>query len=219
MARKHFSGKKLTVVMILTLAALAILGDAIPGYFAYSDKPSKAEVVVLFMGRDYRYRMKEACTLISEGYVDRLIIPVYDQFIGRSEVAGKNGNSWKGMPASIVNLDKLEHDVKVMRTRNPQYHRYLENTHVETLEAKRMMDQYGFRSAVFVSSPGHMRRIRMIAGDVFDSDRYRIVFVPTRFERPPEGMRRYTPVRMAGVALECAKILWFQAYRLWAGKI
>lgn len=204
--------------MVLALAVLAILADAIPGYLAYSDKPFKADVVVLFIGRDYRSRIKEARTLISEGYADRLIIPVYDLFIVTSEGTGKNSSNWKRMPASIVDLDKLEHDVNVMRARNPQYHRYLENTHVETLEAKRMMDRYGFRSALFVSSPGHMRRIRMIAGDVFDSERYRIAFVPTRFEQPPEGLHRYTPARMAGAALECVKILWFQTYRLGAGK-
>ncbi|HOI73762.1 MAG TPA: hypothetical protein PLO63_06385 [Syntrophales bacterium] len=218
MTRKHFLSKRLTVVTVLALAVLAILAEALPGYLAYSDKPSKADVAVLFIGRDYRSRIKKARTLISEGYTDRLIISVYDLFIGTIEMTGKNGSSWERMPASIVDPDKLEHDINVMRARNPQYHPYLENTHVETLESKRMMDRYGFRSALFVSSPGHMRRIRMIAGDVFDSERYRIAFVPTRFEQPPEGLHRYPPARMAGAALECVKILWFQTYRLGAGK-
>jgi hypothetical protein len=97
----------------------------------------------------------------------------------------------------------------------PNYRRYYENTHIEALEAKRIMDRQGFRSALFVSSPGHMRRIRMIAGEVFDPAAYRIAFIPTRFEQRPEGIRKFTPTNVAATALECAKIIWFQTYRHW----
>lgn len=215
MTRKHFLSKRLTVVTVLALAVLAILAEALPGYLAYSDKPSKADVAVLFIGRDYRSRIKKARTLISEGYTDRLIISVYDLFIGTIEMTGKNGSSWERMPASIVDPDKLEHDINVMRARNPQYHPYLENTHVETLEAKRMMDRYGFRSALFVSSPYHMRRIRMIAGDVFDPAQYAVSFIPARFEKWPESLFDTTTTQFILMTQESLKILWFQAYRLW----
>ncbi|HOI73766.1 MAG TPA: ElyC/SanA/YdcF family protein [Syntrophales bacterium] len=208
--------RRLVIIAVaLVLAALALLAEALPGYLAYADKPVKADAVVLFIGREYRARMKEARTLIAEGYADRLIIPAYGRLLGTKEVAAGNGNGQEKIPAPVVDLDKLEDDVRKMRARSPHYRSFFENTHVEVLEAKRIMDRHGFRSALFVSSPYHMRRIRMIAGDVFDPAQYAVSFIPTRFEKWPESLFDRTTTQFILMTQESLKILWFQAYRLW----
>jgi hypothetical protein len=60
--------------------------------------------------------------------------------------------------------------------------RFYESTHVEMLLAKKAMDACQFKKAIFVSSPYHMKRIKIMADRVFDSS-YDIRLVPTRFEK------------------------------------
>jgi uncharacterized SAM-binding protein YcdF (DUF218 family) len=178
---------KLILFLTLPISALIILSILYaPSYLNYADQPIKADAVVLFIGPDYQSRMR-----MQEA---------------RSLIAEGYAN----------HLIIPAYDERPARKgAAPNYRRYYENTHIEALEAKRIMDRQGFRSALFVSSPGHMRRIRMIAGEVFDPAAYRIAFIPTRFEQRPEGIRKFTPTNVAATALECAKIIWFQTYRHW----
>ncbi len=209
------SRRRLIIIAVaLILAALTLLAEVLPGYLAYADKPNKADVVVLFIGRDYRARMKEARTLISEGYADRLIIPAYGQLLGKKEVTSGNGNGQE-KPTPVIDLDKLEDDVRKMRARSPHYKSYFENTHVEVLEAKRIMDRHGFKSALFVSSPYHMRRIRIIVEDAFDHASYHIAFISARYKQEQKVLGNFILSRIVSIAHECIKILWFKAYRLW----
>ncbi len=71
----------------------------------------------------------------------------------------------------------------------------MENTHKELLFAKCAMDQLQFRSAILVSSPCHMRRIRLIADRVFDQDKYRIYCLAAESQTKPQSL---WPKRMNG---------------------
>ena len=52
-----------------------------------------------------------------------------------------------------------------------------------------MMAEYGFKSALFVSSPYHMRRIKIIAESVYnDDEQYILSFVPTSYEKLPVNL-------------------------------
>lgn len=117
--RKYFSRKGFIILMPLSLAALAILADIILVYLADSDMPSKDNTEILFSGRDYHSRMKEVRALISEGYVDRLMIPVYDQLTCKKERAGENGRDQLRMPSPVLDLDNMEYDLIAIRSRNP----------------------------------------------------------------------------------------------------
>lgn len=73
------------------------------------------------------------------------------------------------------------------------------------------MDHIGVTAANFVSSPYHMRRIKIMAGKLFDTNRYRIAFVPTAYEP------RHVPWFLAGrdvkwVFSEWGKIVWYFLY-------
>jgi uncharacterized SAM-binding protein YcdF (DUF218 family) len=81
------------------------------------------------------------------------------------------------------------------------------------LLTKKVMDAYGFRKAIFVSAPYHMKRIKIMAGRVFDSA-YDIKMVPSRF-----GKRFETPLPslqdVQHVLMEFPKMIWFLCYDLW----
>jgi len=103
-----------------------------------------------------------------------------------------------------------------------------------------MMDQYGLKSAIFVSSPYHMRRIRIIAAHVIkpvqslplkthnsslpsregqregEEQEERCGFtlhtVPSRYETPGNGIWFFNNNERYLVLMEYAKIVWFLLY-------
>jgi len=60
--------------------------------------------------------------------------------------------------------------------------RSYENTHLEILIADFAMKRFDFRSAIFVSAPYHMRRLRLIAARVLKGRFQGVVFVPSDAE-------------------------------------
>lgn len=189
-------------IFILIVALIVLL--YVPCFLNYSNVPRKADAIVLFVGPGNEGRLKEAQQLIHDGYASYLIISAY------GEVFMETNN---GAFERISNQSAPQE--KILLTRKAGYYRnYIEDTHVEALEAKRMLDARGLRSAVLVSSPYHMRRIRIIAGSVFRKGRYSISFVPTRFESQftfadwRDRHNRQTMLR------ELVKIGWFLVYEL-----
>jgi hypothetical protein len=178
---------------IAVLVICALLLFRAPVYLVYSDRPQKADAVVLFLGLEYKERRAEALSLIRDGYADYLLIPAYGKIIKAPEVGRSSRN---GTPL-----------------RPSHYPVAYEDTHIEVLEAKKLMDNKGLTSAIFVSSPYHMRRIRLIAGKVFAGGNYRMLFVPTRFEKPTERFWFFNGSAIRKFAGEYGKIIWFFLYR------
>jgi uncharacterized SAM-binding protein YcdF (DUF218 family) len=81
------------------------------------------------------------------------------------------------------------------------------------LLAKKAMVANGFRKAIFVSAPYHMRRIKIMAGRVFDST-YEIRIVPSRFEKSV-GTPLPSLKDMQHVVMELPKMVWFLSYDTW----
>ncbi len=178
---------------IAVLIVLALLFVRAPVYLVYSEKPQKAEAVILFLGNEYKERRAEAVRLIRDGYADYLLIPAYGRLV---KAPGLDRSSRNGIPS-----------------RPAHYPVVYEDTHIEVLEAKKLMDRNGLTSAIFVSSPYHMRRIRLIAGRVFTGGDYRMTFVPTRFEKQVESLWFFNGPAIRKVVGEYSKIAWFFLYR------
>ncbi|MBP1747679.1 MAG: hypothetical protein H6Q52_218 [Deltaproteobacteria bacterium] len=178
---------------IAVLFVFAVLFIRAPNYLVYSDKPQKADVVVLFLGSEYKERRAEAVRLIRDGYADYLLIPAYGKMAQAQDFGRASRSSVPSRPS--------------------HYPVVYEDTHIEVLEAKRLMDKEGLTSAIFVSSPYHMRRIRLIANRVFTGTGYRTIFVPTRFEKPTESLWFLHQKNIRKVASEYSKIAWFFLYR------
>ena len=163
-----------------------------PKYLAYADKPSKSDVVVLFVGSKLTtpLRLREALNLINEGFAQHLLIPA-------------NGTFFEA-PVNNVTI-----------TNRPiiNYPSYFDDTHREMLEVKKVVDKKGFRSAIFVSSPFHMRRIKIMADNIFDSRFLQMKFVPARYEPGLDSVWLSSMCDLKMAATEYIKVIWFMAYR------
>jgi hypothetical protein len=93
---------------------------------------------------------------------------------------------------------------------------FYEDTHLEISGAKKIMSGYGLNSAIFVSSPYHMRRIKLIAMKVFDTNKNVFYFVPTHYEKAPADFWELSLADWKKVRREYGKILWFFIYFPWS---
>ena len=171
-----------------------------PHYLAYSDIPKRSNAIILLSGPDFKDRKKEVDGLIGQGLADWLIIPAYHKIL-------KVANESKLVPIDYPST----HKINLIQEKN--YRRILyENTHKEIVEAKNIIDNCGFRSAIIVSSRYHMRRIKIIAEKVFDGKNYRLYFVPTRYEKRHGMFWFITPYDLKWVGREYFKIAWLLCY-------
>jgi uncharacterized SAM-binding protein YcdF (DUF218 family) len=191
---------KIFLMAILLMMTLLVIFA--PRYLAYSDVPRKSDAIVLFIGPGNEERLNEARQLIRDGYANYLIIPLYGEVLKVSD----NG-ALERISNQSDQLEKLKHIRNALYNRN-----YFEDTHVEALEAKRILDDLRLRSAILVSSPYHMRRIKLIAGSVFHNGTYSINIVPTRFQGSFTLADWLVDAHRKMMVTEFIKIGWFFIY-------
>jgi hypothetical protein len=173
-----------------------------PSFLEYKETPVRSDAVILF-GGDNRTRGPEAEHLLRQNYARYLIIPL-------------NGEIRKVMPDGSIKLvsSNGKPDGIPFHARKAQwYKQYYEDTHVELLETRRMMDGLGLHSALLVSSPYHMRRIRIIAGTVFSGKAYSFTCVPTTFERSFNTCDWADNYSRNIMIQELGKLCWFMLYQ------
>jgi uncharacterized SAM-binding protein YcdF (DUF218 family) len=195
-------------VLVLLLSAFLLAGCIVifygPFFLNYADKPVKSDVVVLFLGDEHKTREMQAEKLLREGYARYLVIPASGE-IQQLTPDGK---------LKRVSRDLKVGDLLFKLRKRAIYGKHYEDTHIEVLEAKRIMDESGFRSAILVSSPYHMRRIRMIAGKVFKGGKYNFNCIPSIFEKPFDASDWCVRDRRGIMVSEYVKICWFMLYRI-----
>jgi hypothetical protein len=174
-----------------------------PYYLVRTDKPAKSDVIVLLIGSKFTPRKEEVFRLIEDGYARQLIIPAYGKVSDTGLFSNQPAQTNPKPDPSLIRG-------RVVRLSN--YPKYFEDTHIEILEAKRMMDKAGFKSAIFVSSPYHMRRISFIANKVFGKKEYRLIFVPSRYEQYNGPLWFLKKRDLKFVTGEYSKIIWFTLY-------
>ena len=195
-------GKVALFVIVSLVLIFATLIWGAPALLNSSGVMRKVDAVVLFVGPEQSARHSEAMTLLREGYARYLIIPAYGE-IKRLNSAGELEN----LVQSIINRSTM---LPLQKAAN--YKRYYENTHVEALEAKRLMDEHDLKSAMLVSSAYHMRRISMIAGRVFAAQDYSISCFPTRWQIEFTAADWLNKERRKIIISECVKMVWFVVY-------
>jgi uncharacterized SAM-binding protein YcdF (DUF218 family) len=195
--------KKITVCLAAVAFLMVTLFAAFaPGFLFLDNIPRKADAVILFVGPGNTARLDEARQLIKDGYARFLFIP-------------NSGELFTADPAGeLVRLASNQPRGDLFRKIRiaANYKKHYEKTHVEALEAKRMLDDLGLRSAMLVSSAYHMRRIRLIAGRVFDAREYSISCNPARWQAsftPGDWLDRE---RRKIMVSEYVKIAWFLVY-------
>jgi len=192
---------RLCLVTALPMVTLFVIFA--PRFLAYADLPRRSDAVVLFDGPGSEERLNGARRLIRDGYANYLIIPSRDEVVRVTD----DGNLER-ISGQNVRQDNV-HPI-----RKAAYHRhYFQDTHVEALEAKRILDEGGFKSAILVSSTYQMRRIKMIAGSVFRKGNYSLSFVPTRFQGSSTAADWLVETHRKMIVNEYLKIGWFLLYR------
>jgi hypothetical protein len=188
-------------------------------YLLYSDAPQKSDVIILFPDPELDAMRTEARQLIANEYSKYLCIPTsFSLYLVEQDKTRFTAVLNLGVKPRIgLSLqqfeDKISMDYFLKIKQECGFPRYLENTHVEMLLAKKIMDAYGFKKAIFVSSPFHMRRIKMIADRVFNSS-YDIKLVPSRFEKK-FGIPMLSLKSLQHIFMEYPKVVWFLCYDLW----
>jgi uncharacterized SAM-binding protein YcdF (DUF218 family) len=192
---------KYIAFIFLILSALALFFYS-PRYLILKTPPVKSDVVVLLLGSINKERAEEAFRLINEGYAGTLFVPAQKKNFTISD----NGN--------------LSHYIKRLSKQNwltPKReiklnYQFQENTHLEIIAAKSMMDTSNFTSAIFVSSPYHLRRIKIIADKVFTGKAYQLSFIPSYHVEKDEPLWWVSRNAVAMVVSEYLKITWFLIY-------
>ncbi len=195
---------KSLVIIGFILVILAGLISYSPRFLLYSSECRKADAIILLLGPDFKARQKEASVLINEGMADYLIIPAYHKTYGIYD-KGKGQYLLPDLHSFEPNNNNVLH--------TPDFY---EDTHLEIIEAKKIMSDYGLKSAIFVSSPYHMRRIKLIAAKIFDLNKGDFYFVPTRYEKVPVNGWELSSTDWRKVRREYGKILWFFIYFTWS---
>ena len=188
---------------VLLLFVVIVFGLCVymaPLYLAFSERPEKSDAVILLIGSNYKARLHKASQLVHEGYARYLIVPAHNRVLE----AGSDG--------SLIRIPSSPAPAAVSRKTNDM----IEDTHIEIASAKHVMKGLGLTSAIFVSSPYHMRRIKVMAGRVYreatDVPTYRLYFVPSRYETPRMNTWFMSPRELRFVLTEYGKLFWFLIY-------
>ncbi len=198
--------KKELLVWLLIILLIANIIAYAPRFLLYSSDHRKADAIVLFLGPDFVARQKEAYKIIDEGMADYLIVPAYHKVY-------KIQN--KGTAKSVSPDSSFRQTIKERVLLNPSPYFY-EDTHIEIIEAGKIMSDYGLKSAIFVSSPYHMRRIKLIVTRVFAGEQDGFYFVPTIYEKAPGSFWELSVTNWKKVGREYLKMIWFCFYMLWS---
>lgn len=197
--------KKRLLFWLLIVLLISNLIVYAPHYLLYSSEYRKADAIVLFLGPDFTARQKEAYKIIKEGNADYLIIPAYNKIY---KVSDKE--TVKSLPTNLA----LYNTVKKKSVHGP-YPLYYEDTHTEVIDAKKTMADFKIKSAIFVSSPYHMRRIKLIVTKVFTGEQSEFYFVATSYEEAPAYIGELSWANWKKIGREYGKMIWFSIYILW----
>jgi uncharacterized SAM-binding protein YcdF (DUF218 family) len=188
---------------VFLAASLSVLCALLaPGFLCLQEEPRPADAVVLFVGPENQSRLEEAEQLIRDKKARYLLVPSS----GMVYAAGPDGGVVK--MADQEPRSRLIQRIRIAA----RYRTYYENTHIEALEAKRMLEDLHLNSAVLVSSNYHMRRIHLIANRVFDRERFSIACHPARWQGSFAAADWLDRGHRTIIVNEYLKIVWFLAY-------
>lgn len=189
------------LILVMVMVVLAAGMFYAPQYLAYSTNYTKVDAIIILLGPDSSARLRHARDLIKKGMADYLIIPAYNK-------------TYHVDQGTIKLLPNKTDKKNINGENNPVVPQYYEDTHLELIEAKKTMKMYGQKSAIFVSSPYHMRRIQLMVNKEFDYH-YESYFSPTPYDPAPLNVWELKASDWKKVRREYTKILWFIIYYPW----
>lgn len=203
------------------LAIFLLAGLCASSRFLVCSSPlRKCDIVIQCVGEEpeEEHREAEARLLVQEGNADYLYIPTFlALYRGRGGTGGLTAARFTEIKPGIELPGPRPENEPIMAyfqeaRKTCRIPGFYENTHAEIVLAKKAMDACGFRKAIFVSSPYHMRRIKLITDRMFGPE-YEITLAPTRFERS-NGWWIALWQDLPHVFTELPKMCWFLCYDL-----
>ncbi len=174
-----------------------------PVYLQSSTPRNKADAVILMVGYDNEMRRSGAKSLVRQGYARYLLIPAN----GKILLYDREKQRFQPIKAATPLKRKWVHQWQMGEFKCP------ENTQIELMMGMEMMDRLGLKSAIVVSSPYHMRRIRMILDHINRDSGKRFLLAPAGDSHGFDPKWVFDKDKIEWIFLEYAKIIWFQAYR------
>ena len=175
----------------------------LPYPLVYSEKPVASDAIMVFIGPVNEARQRYAEELMQHGYGRVVLIPAYGKMID------KQGKTLPFKAAQAVVESKAG---PLGLKDNFLLCKWIEDTHIELIKCKRMIEVLGLRSVIFVSSPYHMRRIQIIAHRVFGSGHHDLHFAATPYGPQPSLMWWADRDQRWWVFNEWIKLVWFIIY-------
>lgn len=191
--------KKLKWTLLGLLSGVLVLAAASPQFLQLTETPIDSDAIVVMVGPKYSDRVRVAQIILDQGLARYLIVPAYCVVFSK----GVNG-SLEASPLMLrVGESPCAHP-------NPPAIR--EGTHRELEIARAIMEHLGFRSVNFVSSPYHMRRIKVIADHVFAGTGIRYACISAPGGGSAQNEEFHDMETWWWVTREYAKLVWFIIY-------
>ncbi len=147
------------IIALLILMSFLLMFFYYAGYFLVLDENPKKSDVIIVLGGDQGSRIHKGVTLYKSGYAPYIIIS--GEITGADLLMASAVKS--GVPKEFLILEQRA-----------------ESTYENALFSKEIMEQYGFKTALVVSSDYHMRRARMIFEKVFDETKTTFTYCPVQ---------------------------------------
>ena len=159
---------------------------------------------MLMIGHDMQRRTTGAKSLLRKGCASLLMIPARNKVLSYNSATDTLVETGWRMPAHVFQ------DI-VRQTKNA----FLiepENTQVEFRIGLALMNRLSLNSAIIVSSPYHMRRIRMIVLHEARNSGKHFIFVPADANQKFDPLWIFDLSQVKWIAKEYIKIVWFLFY-------
>jgi hypothetical protein len=157
------------------------------------------DCIILLHGPEFELREKEALRLTGNGLGKVTFYPL----INHVRISFFNDCNQK-----IQKPQKAE--TNYWELRKHKNNRYLENTHIELLVARSFVQNNRMKRIAIVSSPYHMRRVKLIADRLFKDEVERYYSAPGNYTSSRVWIFNWREIKWA--SKESLKLLWFLFY-------
>ena len=188
--------------MLISALIIALVVTVSTQFLLVAEKPIKSDAVVVLLGPMMQERMQQARKLVLGGWSEYLIVPATLKVFRLNE-------------SNELVQDDISFHVTIRPERPTPSERtfqHFEDTPLEILRTRSILQDMGLKSVNFLSSPYHMRRIKMISGSVFNDLDYPMANVPTPYERKSVPLWWMDRSEWWWVTHEYLKIAWFLIY-------
>ena len=187
--------------------AVTIIGVALsPFYLQYETPIDRSDAVIVLVGAEDGAKLRKALWLMDSGYFRYLLIP------GKGYSCDALENDCIESTSKEVRLAGNELEPEMESSRIEDLPWYRERTHQELIMARQMMEKRKLNSAIVISQPYHMRRIRLITSTVFKNQPVRLHYMPAETIHDSDAFRWSNPAHLEWAVSEYQKIGWFMLY-------